>query len=132
MVTHEGRHSVAGGRAGCHREGRGGDPRRRAAIAGEVGVGCKPCDPHAPSGGRALRHRFRVGSLVLPDAGSIVQARNTLLAMFRGRARLRRAEIAEGEKLCLIARMGLNRAVLLEAAGTQAKTKTVTEVDHAR
>jgi len=95
-------------------------------------VGCKPCDPHAPSGGRALRHRFRVGSLVLPDAGSIVQARNTLLAMFRGRARLRRAEIAEGEKLCLIARMGLNRAVLLEAAGTQAKTKTVTEVDHAR
>jgi hypothetical protein len=52
--------------------------------------------------------------------------------MFRGRARLRRAEIAEGEKLCLIARMGLNRAVLLEAAGTQAKTKTVTEVDHAR
>jgi hypothetical protein len=70
-----------------------------------------------PRAAETLRQRISGGNLGLRDPRSIVQARNTLFAMFGGRVPLRRAEVADGEKRYLIARMGLNRAVLLEAAG---------------
>jgi hypothetical protein len=51
------------------------------------------------------------------DPRSIAQGRNTLYAMFGGKVQLRPAEVANGEKPYLIARVGPNRSVLLEAAG---------------
>ena len=75
-----------------------------------------------PRAAEMLRYRIRGGNLGLRDPHSIVQARSTLFAMFGGRVPLRRAQIAEGEKPYLIARMRLNRAVLLEAAGMCVKS----------
>jgi hypothetical protein len=75
-----------------------------------------------PRAAETLRQRISGGNLGLRDPRSIVQARNTLFAMFGGRIPLRRAEVADGEKPYLIARMGLNRAVLLEAAGMCVKS----------
>jgi hypothetical protein len=70
-----------------------------------------------PRAAEPLRQRITGGKLGLRDPRSILQARNTLYAMFGGRVPLRRTQDAQGEKPYLIARMGLNRAVLLEAAG---------------
>jgi hypothetical protein len=64
-----------------------------------------------------LRERIRGGNLGLRDPRSIVQGRNTLFAMFGGKVPLRPAPVKPGEKPYLSARVGLNRSVLLEAAG---------------
>ena len=45
-----------------------------------------------------------------------VQGRDTLFAMFGGKVPLRAALVPPGEKPYLIARVGTNRQVLLEAA----------------
>jgi hypothetical protein len=70
-----------------------------------------------PRAAEVLRQRIRGGNLELRDPRSIAQGRNTLYAMFGGKVQLRPAEVANGEKPYLIARVGLNRSVLLEAAG---------------
>ena len=54
--------------------------------------------------------------LGLRDPRSIIQGRNTLFGMFGGKVPLRRALAKAGEKPYLIARVGLNREALLEAA----------------
>jgi site-specific DNA recombinase len=74
-----------------------------------------------PRAAQVLRERIRGGNLGLRDPRSIVQVRNTLFAMFGGKVPLRPARVKPGEKPYLIARIGLNRAVLLEAAGSCVK-----------
>jgi hypothetical protein len=74
-----------------------------------------------PRVAEVLRERIRGGNLGLRDPRSIVQGRNTLFAMFGGKVPLRPAQVKRGEKPYLIARVGLNRAVLLEAAGSCVK-----------
>jgi ATPase subunit of ABC transporter with duplicated ATPase domains len=69
--------------------------------------------PHAA---KVLRERIRRGNLGLRDPRSIVQGRNTLFGMFGGKVPLRPAVVKAGEKPYLIARVGLNRLILLEAA----------------
>lgn len=69
-----------------------------------------------PSAARVLRERIGGGNLGLRDPRSIVQGRNTLFAMFGGKVPLRPAQVRPGEKPYLIARIGLNRLILLEAA----------------
>lgn len=69
-----------------------------------------------PRAAQVLRDRIRGGNLGLRDPRSIVQGRNALFAMFGGKVPLRPAEVKQGEKPYLIARVGLNRTVLLEAA----------------
>ena len=71
-----------------------------------------------PNAARVLRERIRGGNLGLRDPRSIVQGRNTLFAMFGGKVPLRPAQVRPGEKPYLIARVGLNRNVLIEAAGS--------------
>jgi hypothetical protein len=71
-----------------------------------------------PKAAELLRQRISGGNLGLRDPRSVVQARNTLFAMFGGKVQLRPAEVADGEKPYLIARVGLNRSVLLETAGS--------------
>jgi hypothetical protein len=55
------------------------------------------------------------------DSGSLVQGRNTHFAVFGAKVPLRSALVKPGEKPYLIARVGLNRSVLLEAAGSCVK-----------
>jgi hypothetical protein len=71
-----------------------------------------------PKAAELLRQRIRRENLGLRDPRSIVQGRNTLYAMFGGKVQLRPAEVADGEKPYLIARVGLDRSVLLETAGS--------------
>jgi hypothetical protein len=47
---------------------------------------------------------------------SALQSQNAFLGMFGGKVQLRPAETKPGERPYLVARLGLNRAVLLEAA----------------
>jgi site-specific DNA recombinase len=70
-----------------------------------------------PRAAAVLRERISGGNLGLRDPRSIVQGRNTLFAMFGGKVPLRPAQVKRGEKPYLIARVGLNRSVLLQAAG---------------
>ena len=72
-----------------------------------------------PRAAEVLRQRISGGNLGLRDPRMIAQGRNTLYAMFGGKVHLRPAEVAEGEKPYLIARVGLNREVLLQAAGAE-------------
>ena len=69
--------------------------------------------PHAA---KILRERIGRGNLGLRDPRSIVQGRNTLYGMFGGKVPLHRAQVKPGDKPYLIARVGLNRLILLEAA----------------
>lgn len=70
-----------------------------------------------PRAAELLRQRIRGGNLGLREPRSIVQGRNTLFAMFGGKVKLRPAQVKRGERPYLIARVGLNREVLLQAAG---------------
>jgi hypothetical protein len=70
-----------------------------------------------PRAAEALRQRVRGENLGLRDPRPIAQGRNTLFAMFGGQVQLRPAQVADGEQPYLIARVGLNREVLLQAAG---------------
>jgi len=69
-----------------------------------------------PQAARVLRERIGRGNLGLRDPRSIVQGRNTLFGMFGGKVPLRAARLKPGEKPYLIARVGINRELLLEAA----------------
>ncbi len=71
-----------------------------------------------PRSAELLRQRVTGGNLGLRDPTSILQARNALFDMFGGRVALRRAQSEGGENPFLIARVGINRAVLLAAAGS--------------
>jgi hypothetical protein len=68
-----------------------------------------------------MRERIGSGNLGLRDPRSTVQKRNALVDMLGGKAPLRAAQVKAGEKPYLIARVGLNKAVLLEAAGSCVK-----------
>lgn len=70
-----------------------------------------------PRAAELLRERIGAGNLGLRDPRSIVQGRNVLFNAFGGKVPLRCAPVQPGEKPYLIARVGLNRTVLLEAAG---------------
>jgi hypothetical protein len=61
----------------------------------------------------SMRHRIRGGNLGLRDPRSIIPARNTLFAMFGGKVPLRPAVVKPGTKPYLVARVALNRYVLL-------------------
>jgi hypothetical protein len=69
-----------------------------------------------PQAARVLRQRISRGNLGFRDPRSIVQARNVLFSMFGGRVPVRPGKVKEGERPYLIARVALNRNVLLEAA----------------
>jgi site-specific DNA recombinase len=74
-----------------------------------------------PRAAEAMRARLKRGNLGLKDPRSIIQGRNTLLGLFNGRVALRRqAVLKPGEKPYLIARVGVNRSVLLQAAASAA------------
>jgi len=72
-----------------------------------------------PRAAEALRHRIGGGKVGLRDPRSIAQRRNTLYAMFGRKCTLPPAQVESGEKPYLIARMGLNREVLLQAVGAE-------------
>jgi hypothetical protein len=74
-----------------------------------------------PRAADLLRQRIGAGNLGLRDPRSIVQGRNALFSMFGGKVPLRCAPVKAGEKPYLIASIGLNRTVLLEAAGAASK-----------
>jgi hypothetical protein len=69
-----------------------------------------------PRAAQILREHIAGGNAGVRDPRNIVQGRNTLFAMFGGKVALRRAQVKSGDKPYLIARLGLNREVLLEAA----------------
>jgi len=66
-----------------------------------------------PRAAEVLRNRIRGGNLGLRDPLSIIPARNALFGMFGGKVPLRPAVTRAGEKPYLIARVALNREVLL-------------------
>lgn len=67
-----------------------------------------------------LRERIRGGNVGLRDPRSIIPARNALFAMFGGKVPLRPAVVKLGVKPYLVARVALNRNVLLQAAASAA------------
>ena len=69
-----------------------------------------------PKAAEALRARIKRGNLGFRDPRAIVQARNVLFSTFGGRVPVRPAELKRGEQPYLIARVALNRNVLIEAA----------------
>jgi len=73
-----------------------------------------------PRAAEVLRNRIRGGNLGLRDPLSIIPARNALFGMFGGKVPLRPAVTRAGEKPYLIARVALNREVLLQAAAQAA------------
>jgi len=73
-----------------------------------------------PRAAELLRERIRGGNLGLRDPRSIAQGRNTLFAMFGGKVPLRAAVTKPGEEPYLIARVGIDRKVLLQAAAQAA------------
>jgi len=73
-----------------------------------------------PRAADVLRDRIRGGNLGLRDPRSIIPARNTLFSMFGGKVPVRPAVVKPGERPYLIARVALNREVLLQAAASAA------------
>jgi hypothetical protein len=73
-----------------------------------------------PRTAEALRERIQGGNAGLRNPRSIVQGRNVLFEAFGGKVPLRRAETKPGERPYLVARLGLNRTVLLQAAANAA------------
>jgi hypothetical protein len=73
-----------------------------------------------PRAAEVLRERIQAGNAGLRNPRSIVQGRNVLFEAFGGKVPLRRAETKPGERPYLVARLGLNRTVLLEAAASAA------------
>jgi hypothetical protein len=69
-----------------------------------------------PQAADAVRERLAAGNLGLRDPRAIVQGRNVLFGLFGGKVPLRPADTKPGERPYLVARLSLNRAVLLEAA----------------
>ena len=69
-----------------------------------------------PRVAEAMRERLAAGNLGLRDPRSIVQGRNVLFGMFGGKVSLRPANTKPGERPYLVARLGLNHTILLEAA----------------
>jgi methylase of polypeptide subunit release factors len=73
-----------------------------------------------PRAAEAMRARLQTGNLGLKDPRSIIQGRNTLFGLFNGRVPMRPAALKPGERPYLIARVGINRDVLLQAAASAA------------
>jgi hypothetical protein len=73
-----------------------------------------------PRVAEVLRDRIRGGNVGLRDPRSIIPARNTLFQMFGGKVPVRPAVAKPGERPYLIARVALNRDVLLQAAASAA------------
>jgi hypothetical protein len=73
-----------------------------------------------PRAAQVLRERLGTGNLGLRDPRSIIAGRNMLFCLFGGKVPLRPAPAKAGERPYLLARVGVNRAVLLEAAGSAA------------
>ena len=73
-----------------------------------------------PRAAEAMRARLQTGNLGLKDPRSIIQGRNTLFGLFNGRVPMRPAALKPGERTYLIARVGINRNVLLDAAASAA------------
>ena len=73
-----------------------------------------------PRAAEIVRDRIRGGNLGLRDPRSIIPARKTLFAMFGGKVPLRPAVVKPGTKPYLVARVALNREVLLQAAASAA------------
>jgi len=74
-----------------------------------------------PRAADALRERIGRGNLGLRDPRSIVQRRNVPFSMFGGKVPLRPGTPKPGERPNLIARVGLNRSVLLQGAASAAR-----------
>jgi hypothetical protein len=70
--------------------------------------------------GDVLLDRIRGGNLGLRDPRSIIPARNASFAMFGRQVPLRPAVVKPGTKPYLVARVAMNRNVLLEAAASAA------------
>jgi hypothetical protein len=73
-----------------------------------------------PRAAELLRERIQAGNGGLRDPHSIILGRNALLGFFGGKVPLRPADTKPGERSYLIARVGMNRGVLLEAAASAA------------
>ena len=68
----------------------------------------------------AMRARLQSRILGLLDPRFIIRGCNTLFGLFNGRVPMRPAALKPGERRYLIARVGINRNVLLQAAETAA------------
>ena len=72
-----------------------------------------------PRAARVLRERIGAGNLGLRDPRLIVQGRNALFNMF-GKIPMRPGKVRPGERPYLVARVALNRNVLIAAAASAA------------
>ncbi len=73
-----------------------------------------------PRAAEVLRGRIAAGNLGFRDPRSIIQGRNVLFGMFGGKVPLRPGKMQPGERPYLVARVGIDRRVLLEAAASAA------------
>jgi site-specific DNA recombinase len=73
-----------------------------------------------PRAAEMLRERIGAGNLGLRDPRSIMQGRNVLFGLFGGKVPLRPAPLEVGERPYLLARVAVNRSVLLQAAANAA------------
>ena len=73
-----------------------------------------------PRAASSLRERLGAGNLGLRNPRSVMQARALLFEMFGGKVPLRPGNTNAGERPYLVARVGVNRSVLLEAAASAA------------
>ena len=73
-----------------------------------------------PRAAEVLRDRIRGANFGLRDPQSILTARDAVFGMLGGKVPLRTAETQPGKRPFLVARVGLNRAVLLNAAAEAA------------
>jgi len=76
-----------------------------------------------PRAADLLRERVGAGNLGLRDPRSIVPARNVLFMLFGGKVPVRPGTPKLGERPFLVARVGLNRGVLLQAAASAANCR---------
>lgn len=76
-----------------------------------------------PRTAELLRQRIDAGNLGLRDPRSIVPARNVLFGLLGGKVPLRPGIPQRGERPFLVARLGLDRGVLLQAAASAANCR---------
>jgi hypothetical protein len=72
---------------------------------------------------RGSRRMILAASRSQPDGAAVgirIQGRNVLFGMFGGKVPLRRGETRPGERPFLVARVSLNRSIVLEAAASAA------------
>ena len=90
---------------------------RQAEVGDKIRKGIKKgCGRAPPDAFSTLIKCINAGNGGLRDPRSIIQGRNVLFGVFNGKVPLRPGKTKPGERPFLVARVGLNRSIVLEAA----------------